>query len=195
MCRLFHMRLILESVYPFDKESDEVAMMNDELARRNVAEDASTNTKKKETFVGLYQFHLEVSKIRSTIDNRPNTDSSFRNIHFCRMQQTQYDWLSGSLYVNGVRTSPNSLLYRKPLNLSASFNHTVSQSYRIPDLIKDFQHSKPPKNTLSGQKYTKAQNSPFNGSHRNHESLVSFLSWNSILSSSETLIHTSSLIK
>ena len=70
--------------------------------------------------------------------------SSFRNIDFCRMQQNSI-WLTFGIMVGGsfgfemvriIKWSPNSFLYRKPLNFSTFFSHTVSQSYRIPDLIK-----------------------------------------------------------
>ena len=51
-------------------------------------------------------------------------------------------------------------LYRKPLNFSTSFIHTVSQSYRIPNL----QHSKPQKKKLFlDRNIPRRQTLPFNG--------------------------------
>ena len=59
--------------------------------------------------------------------------------------------------------SPNSFLYRKPLNFSTSFIHTVSQSYRIPDLIKSATLKATKEKLFLDRNIPRRQTLPFNG--------------------------------
>ena len=158
---------------------------------------------------GLVRSHLKLVMPGSNHNSMQRTSvrhSSSRNIDFCRTQQLNmigfrnhgrrfFRLWNGS---DHCKWKLNSLLYRKHLNFSTSSNHTASQSYRIPDLIKICNTQSHKKNLFLHRNIPRRQTLPSTvaiHSQKSWISPVSFLSWIFVLSSSKTLIHTSSLIE